>query len=107
MELYIFLSVMTHPQQNRAAERKNRHLLKVGRALMFTKSVPKIYWSEAFLTATYLINRTPSKVLDMKTPINLLKAKFPHTNLFGTLPLKIFRCVAYVHIQSIDRSKLD
>ena len=31
------------PQQNRVAERKNKHLLEVARAIMFTTNVPKIY----------------------------------------------------------------
>ena len=38
-----FSSCNDTPQQNGVAERKNRHLLEVGRALMFTKNVPKIY----------------------------------------------------------------
>ena len=47
-------------QQNGVAERKNRHLLEVVRSLMFTTRVPKFFWGEAVLTATYLINRMPS-----------------------------------------------
>jgi transposase InsO family protein len=42
--------------QNGVAERKNRHLLEVARSLMFTMNVPKFLWSEAVMTATYLIN---------------------------------------------------
>jgi hypothetical protein len=54
------------------AERKNRHILEVARSLMFTMNVSKFLWSEAVLTATYLINRTPSKILAMKTPCEIL-----------------------------------
>ncbi|KAL1203447.1 Retrovirus-related Pol polyprotein from transposon RE1 [Cardamine amara subsp. amara] len=35
------------PQQNGVAERKNRHLMEVARAMMFDRSVPKTYWSDA------------------------------------------------------------
>lgn len=35
------------PQQNGMAERKNRHLLEVTRAIMFTHNVPKFYWGKA------------------------------------------------------------
>ena len=63
------------PPQNGVAERKNRHILKVARSLMFTMNVPKYLWSEAVLTATYLINCTPSRVLGMKTLVRFCWAK--------------------------------
>lgn len=55
------------PQQNRVAERKNKHLLEVARSLMFSTLVPKYLWGEAFLIATYLINRMPTKILKFQT----------------------------------------
>ena len=53
-------------------ERKNHHILEVARSLMFIMNVLKFLWSEALLTATYLINHTPSKILAMKTPCEVL-----------------------------------
>ena len=47
---------------------KNRHLLEVARVIKFNIGVPKHFWGEAVLTATYLINRMPLRVLDFKTP---------------------------------------
>ena len=44
--------------------------------------VPKIYWGEAILAATYLINRMPSRVLAFKSPIETLLEFFP--NFQGT-----------------------
>ena len=35
------------PQQNGVAERKNRNLLEIARALMFDTHVPARYWPEA------------------------------------------------------------
>ncbi len=63
------------PHQNGVAERKNQHLLEVARSLMFQMNVPKYMWSEAVITATYLINRMPSKILGMKSPAELLLGK--------------------------------
>ena len=49
------------PQQNGVAERKNRTLLEVARALMFETHIPVRFWPEAIATATYLTNRLPTK----------------------------------------------
>jgi hypothetical protein len=62
------------PQQNGIAERKNRHLLEVARALLFSTKVPKYLWGEAVLTAAHLINRMPSRVLNLKTPFEKKRA---------------------------------
>jgi histone deacetylase 1/2 len=53
-------------QQNGAAERKHRHIVEVGLALLANASMPLKFWDEAFLTATYLINMLPSSVIEMK-----------------------------------------
>jgi hypothetical protein len=42
---------------------------------MFTMNVPKFLWSEAVMTATYLINRMPSRMLGMKTPYEMIYGK--------------------------------
>ncbi|CAL9019273.1 unnamed protein product [Prunus brigantina] len=49
------------PQQNGVAKRKNRDLLEKTRSLMFQMNVPKRFWSQAVVTAAYLINRLPSQ----------------------------------------------
>ena len=61
-------SCVDTPAQNGVAERKNRHLLEVARALMFQMNVPKPFWSDAISTACFLINRMPSSVLNGNVP---------------------------------------
>ena len=101
-------SCVDTPQQNGVAERKNRHLLEVSRSIMFSNNVPKQFWGEALLTATYLINRMPSRVLQFKAPRNLLLAIFPHISAFSSdLPFKVFGCTAFVHVYDHNRTKLD
>ena len=63
-------SCVNTPQQNGVAKRKIGHIMSSARALLFEGNCPKIYWSEAVATATHLINRTPSKVLDFSAPID-------------------------------------
>ncbi|KAI5338126.1 hypothetical protein L3X38_017397 [Prunus dulcis] len=93
-------------KENGVSERKNRHLLEVARSLLLDMSVPHHLWGHGVLTATYLINCTPSRVLDFKTPLDILCA---HTSPVSVskLPPKVFGCVAYVHVYSHQRSKLD
>jgi hypothetical protein len=44
----------------------------MGLALLSHASMPLKYWGEAFLVATYLINRTPTKLLAYNTPLHKL-----------------------------------
>ncbi|CAL9025054.1 unnamed protein product [Prunus brigantina] len=94
------------PQQNGVSERKNRQLLEVARSLMLDMSVPHHLWGHGVLAAAYLINRTPSRVLDFQTPLDVLCAHTPPVSV-SKLPPKVFGCVAYVHVYSHQRRKLD
>ncbi|CAN1141583.1 Serine/threonine-protein kinase TOR, partial [Linum perenne] len=101
-------SCVETPQQNGIAERKNRHLLEVARALLFSSQVPKYLWGDAIRTATYLINRLPSRVLKFESPRQILLSLFPHITSFSSdLPLKVFGCTAFVHLSPQHRSKLE
>lgn len=90
------------PSQNGVAERKNRHLLEVARSLMFQMNVPKFLWSEAVMTAAYLINRMPSRILGMKSPTDLLFGKREFV-----IPPKVFGCVCFVQDLRPKVGKLD
>ena len=86
------------PEQNGVSERKNRHLLETTRVLLFQNNVPKKFWSDAVLTATYLINRLPSANLNYKSPLEILykrKLNIDHLRVFG--------CTCYVHKNKQDK----
>ena len=65
------------PKHNGMAERCHRHVVETGLALLSQASVPQKFWTYAFRTATYLINRMPTPVLDFISPFQ---------KLFGTKP---------------------
>ena len=64
-------------QQKGSGERKHRHIVEVGLALLAHASMPLKFWDEAFLTATYLINLMPSKVINNTSPTERLLGTTP------------------------------
>lgn len=93
------------PQQNGLVERKNRQLLEVVRASLFGMNVPRCYWGEAVKSVVYLINRTPSSVLDFQTPQQKLNS-FIHIPHQQNLEPRVFGCVVFVHVPKPLRGKL-
>ena len=85
------------PQQNGLAERKIRDIVDKSRTLLIQASAPQNLWGFAAMTAVHLINRLPTKSLDLKSPLEILENRFPDVRLKTGLPVKIFGCVVYVH----------
>jgi hypothetical protein len=90
------------PPQNSVAERKNRHILEVARSLMYIMNVPKFLWSEEVMTNTYLINRTPSRILGIKSPCEMVFGE----NKF-VVPPKLFGSTCFVQDHRPSIRKLD
>ncbi|KAL5757477.1 hypothetical protein ACOSP7_020088 [Xanthoceras sorbifolium] len=90
------------PQQNGVAERMNRTLNERARSMRLHAGLPKMLWAEAVNTAAYLINRGPSVPLDGGIPEEVWSGK--EVNISH---LRVFGCISYVHIDSVERSKLD
>ena len=90
------------PQQNGVSKRHNRMIMERARSMSHDCQLPIFLWTEAIAMATYLINRSPTKA-------NL--GKIPETKYRGIQPdisnLRIFGCLAYVHIPKEHRNKLD
>jgi len=64
------------PQQNVVAECTNRTLLDMVRSMMAHANLPISFWGDAFLMATYILNRVPSKSVTA-TPYKLWHGRKP------------------------------
>ena len=64
--------------------------------------MPHFYWVEAVNTNVYIMNKTPTTIVHNVTP----EEKYT-----GTKPdlshMKVFGCIAYVHVPDEMRTKLD
>jgi transposase InsO family protein len=90
------------PQQNGVVERKNMHIAKITRAMLNEKNLPNYFWAEAIATIVYIMNRTPTVVVHGMTFEEKFTGK--KTNVSH---LRVFGCIAYVHVPNEKRSKLD
>jgi len=69
-------------------------------------NVPSHLWGEAVRSVVYLINRTPSSVLNFRRPLDVLSDHCILPSIVS-LPSHIFGCVIYVHLHSHQCTKLE
>jgi hypothetical protein len=72
----------------------------MGLALHAHASIPLKYWDEAFLTATYLINRIPTKLLSYSTPLEKLLGATPDCSSF-----RVFGCACWPNLLPYNTKK--
>ena len=65
-------------------------------------NVPKHFWSYGIFTVVYLVNRLPSRVLEFKSPLEVLQNKVPDIS-----HIKVFGCTCFMHLSATHRDKLD
>ncbi|KAJ0589340.1 putative RNA-directed DNA polymerase [Helianthus annuus] len=81
------------PQQNGRVERKHRHIVETGLAMMFHAKIPANFWVDAFSSAVYIINRVPSTLLGGKSPFELLYNRPPDYSMFRSFGCRVFPCL--------------
>ncbi|GJV35020.1 retrovirus-related pol polyprotein from transposon TNT 1-94 [Tanacetum coccineum] len=89
------------PQQNGVAERKHRHLIETARSFLLSADVPSVFWGEAVLTATYVINRIPTAHNSGLSPFERLYGQVPDYS-----SLRVFGCTCFVLKPHVERTKL-
>lgn len=86
------------PQQNPVSEIGNRTTVEKARALLKHAGMPSKYWAEAVATAVYLENQTPIASRKFLTTYELSHGRAPSYHR-----LRVFGCLAYVHIGKEQR----
>jgi len=90
------------PQQNAVAKRKNKNIAKIAPTMLNEKNLPNYFWVEAVATIIYIMNRTPIATVHGMTLEKKFTCKKPNVS-----HLRMFSCIAYVHVPDEKRSKLN
>ena len=94
------LTIPGTPQQNGVAERRNRTLLEMVRSIMAQTNLLISFQGDGLLTAAYILNRVPSKLVPT-IPYELWTGAKP--NLENLRP---WGCAGFVHSTSHKYGKL-
>jgi hypothetical protein len=73
----------------------------MARCMLKTMRVPPEFWGEVVYTAVYILNRSPTKSLNKKTPFEAWHGKKPRVS-----HLRTFGCVAHVKMVGPGLKKL-
>jgi hypothetical protein len=73
----------------------------MARALLKQRGMLAIFWEEAVVTAAYILNRSPTKALNSKTPYEAW-----HRRKLAVSHLRVFGCLAFTkelgHVGKLD-----
>lgn len=89
------------PQQNGLAERKHRHMVETALNLMIDVSILATLWYHTWSYVAFLINRMPCKVLDNRSPYQMLFGENPTIH-----SLKVFGTAIYPYLRPYNTNKL-
>jgi hypothetical protein len=96
------ITIPHNPQQNGVAKRTNRSIEENMKALMNGQGLSMYLWGEVAMTAIYVHNRSPHRILKDMTPEEAFSRKKPNVE-----HLRIFGCPVYIHIPKDKRKKLE
>lgn len=92
-------------EQNGVIETRHKRIVEKGLALLSYSGVLKFFWSYAFSTSVFLLNRLQSLVLNGKSPYKAFYLKFLDYKSFRISGAQYFPCVrAYNKNKMQDRS---
>ena len=86
-------TVQRTPQHNGVAVHMNKTLLERAQCMLSNARLSKDFWAESVNIDCYLVNRSPSTVLEYKTPFEVWSG-----TPAGYSNLRVFGCPAYAHV---------
>lgn len=89
-------------EQNGLVERKHRHIVETGLTLLAQASLPMKFWPDSFDTVVYLINKLNTRILNFKSPAEILFNTKVHYN-----SLRTFGCLCFHCLRSYNNHKLN
>lgn len=95
-------SVPYSPQHNGLAERMNRSLAEMARAMLYYQHHEEVWWAEAIKSAAYTLNRLPNTARKHSTLYEHFRGKKLAIN-----HLHIFESRDFVHVDHSKRLKWD
>ena len=91
-------TVRNRPQQNGDVERANRTVSDQVTAMLNEANLPVQFWFHAFVALLHVLNRSPTHPLPGTTPHEAWHTKKPDVS-----HLRVWGCLAYVHVQKDKR----
>jgi hypothetical protein len=96
-----YYSTPYSPQQNGVVERRNQTVVGMAWALLKQRGMPIVFWAEAMVTVVYILNRSPTKALEGRTPYEAWHGRMPAVS-----HLRVFGCLAFAkelgHVSKLD-----
>jgi hypothetical protein len=90
------------PQQIGIVEHQNQMVVGTARCLLKSKGLPRWLWGDAMATTIYLLNRSPMRSVESKTPLEAWYGKQS-----GVQHLRTFRCMIHMKDTTPNLKKLD
>ncbi|WVZ84662.1 hypothetical protein U9M48_031667 [Paspalum notatum var. saurae] len=82
--------------------RRNQTVVGMARSMLKAKGMPAAFWGEAVSTAVYILNRSPTKSLEDKTPFEAWHGRKP-----DVAHLRTFGCIGHVKVTRPNLAKLE
>ena len=77
-------------EQNSVVDRKHLHILNITKSLYFQSNIPLTVWVDCVCTIVFIMNRTPSPILNNQSTYEILFGKIPMYSNF-----KVFGSFCY------------